>query len=175
MEIILVLIFIAITVFTLHIILNQTPVEYKGSNKIKSTEEREHKYKNDGSKLLAGIITAKRRCWKCKKSTTVISIRLFNSIGRFEIDYKPKILYGVNDVPSTLLKKIQERFGFYKMIYNHTQKQKLIANTCEFCGSLQGDFYLYDEPDGPFFNIYRMKANVFIYDKDGELFYHEGK
>ena len=41
---------------------------------------------------------------------------------------------------------IQER-------YSRTAGEEYLANTCPFCESLQGDFFLYNEPDGPFFGF----------------------
>jgi hypothetical protein len=40
-----------------------------------------------------------------------------------------------------------------KFSYSKTVNARYWANTCEHCGALQGDFFLYNEPDGPFFGL----------------------
>lgn len=47
-------------------------------------------------------------------------------------------------------------------VYSGTVDERYWANVCSFCGALQGDWYLYCEPDGPFCR-----------EQDGEDFYPE--
>ncbi|MHB8137549.1 MAG: competence protein CoiA family protein [Smithellaceae bacterium] len=58
-----------------------------------------------------------------------------------------------NQIPVFLIEEVKANFypKTVKFMYSHTRKERYFANTCPICQSLQGDFYLNDEPDGPFF------------------------
>ncbi len=58
-----------------------------------------------------------------------------------------------NEIPVFLIEEVKEHFypKTVKFKYSHTVRESCFANTCPVCQSLQGDFYLNDEPDGPFF------------------------
>lgn len=45
---------------------------------------------------------------------------------------------------------IQKKYN-YKLRYSKTTKTSSICNCCEHCDVLQGDFYLFNEVDSPFF------------------------
>jgi hypothetical protein len=70
------------------------------------------------------------QCWKCKKPTIV-----FTWPGQDD-----------GQVPT---KEPRPTVVQYK--FSNTVQSKYWANACIHCNSLQGDFYLYSEPDGPFF------------------------
>jgi len=74
-----------------------------------------------------------RECWKCKKKTPRVSYYFcagFNyHIG--EIEKIDKIL--------------MENYPFVKRIYSKTMEQEVIANTCVYCGSLQGNWFIGEE------------------------------
>ncbi|SHF89037.1 Competence protein CoiA-like family protein [Caldanaerobius fijiensis DSM 17918] len=72
------------------------------------------------------------RCWKCGKEILVFAWPGSGGFTHEEPNVKP--------VPRT----IQYR-------YSNTIKHKYWANTCPYCNSIQGDFFLYCEPEGPFF------------------------
>ncbi len=38
-----------------------------------------------------------------------------------------------------------------RRMYSGTTKGEYWANSCSYCGAIQGDWFLYMEPDGPFF------------------------
>jgi hypothetical protein len=132
--------------------------------------EKRKKFHNDNNAVF-GIIEAKRKCWKCKKNTRVISLRFYKSYDSIEVYNKQIDVHNEKKLPSDVLKIIQEKYPFYKSKYSHTLQSRYIANTCENCSSLQGDFYLYEEPDGIFFNIYQLEPKYFIGLKNGKLEY----
>jgi len=55
---------------------------------------------------------------------------------------------------------VQEKYPFYKNTYSKTENRSYIANNCINCGILQGDFFLYEEPDGPFFDLYEYDLDI---------------
>ncbi len=72
-------------------------------------------------------------CWKCGNEIPVFDIGIENE------DYYPK----------TVMRK-----------FSNTKREEYLANTCPICKSLQGEFFLYSEPDGPFFALdYINKKN----------------
>jgi hypothetical protein len=75
-------------------------------------------------------------CWKCHKQILVFTWPEHNLDDG--LPEKPK--------KEPLPRTIQYRFS-------NTIKQSYWMNICPHCGSNQGDFYLYDEPDGPFFSF----------------------
>jgi hypothetical protein len=37
--------------------------------------------------------------------------------------------------------------------FSHSIESEYWVNTCPYCQAIQGDFYMYMEPDGPFFSL----------------------
>lgn len=74
------------------------------------------------------------KCWKCKREIVVFA---WPKDGMHN-NSAPK----VNPPPRT----VQYRFS-------KTVGDKYWVNTCPYCQSIQGDFFLYSEPDGPFFAL----------------------
>ena len=74
-----------------------------------------------------------RECYKCKKE-----ILVFTWPNAFEKNDKPRSDY----VPRTI-----------KRQFSKTADLEYWGNSCPYCGALQGNFFLYMEPDGPFFNL----------------------
>ena len=101
-----------------------------------------------GIKLMAryyryGLCT----CWKCKREIIVLAWpkdRMFDKSN-------PKI--------KTLPKTVQYRFS-------KTVGHKYWVNTCPYCQSIQGDFFLYCEPDGPFFGVNIEEDSPAAFDRD---------
>jgi hypothetical protein len=71
-------------------------------------------------------------CWKCRKYILVFSW--------------PHELYIDKEIEKIKPRTIQTT-------YSKAAGHKYKGNICPFCDSLQGDFYLYNEPDGPFFEF----------------------
>ena len=52
--------------------------------------------------------------------------------------------------------------AFYKLAYSGVEKRSYVANTCINCTVIQGEYHLYEEPDGVFFDIYNLEPKYFI-------------
>lgn len=135
----------------------------------KEKPKKQHSYKN----TILGIIKKERECWKCKKITPVIALKLYSNIKENDyFDIKPGITYFLENLDNKVLKKIQEKHPFYKYTYSKSFDGKYLANCCIHCNALQGDFQLYEEIDGPFFNIDDYSfCDEFILKDEEELTY----
>jgi ssDNA-binding Zn-finger/Zn-ribbon topoisomerase 1 len=87
------------------------------------------------------------KCWKCKHEIIVFGW--------------PKDAMHDNSAPKTepLPRTVQYR-------YSGTAGFKYWANTCPHCRSIQGDFFLYAEPDGPFFSVHFGADSPTAFGKD---------
>lgn len=141
--------------------------------------------------LIEGIQT----CFRCGKETRVIGFGVDKhlSVGNFQENYSKDIkdalqaeinqddihIVGpINPIPEPLLNYIQKRYN-YKPRYSKTTKTTNICNCCEHCDVLQGDFFLFDEVDSPFFicspedvkklKIYmiRLEHDLIVHANDG--------
>ncbi|WP_165595848.1 putative quorum-sensing-regulated virulence factor [Aliarcobacter thereius] len=116
----------------------------------KEKPKKAHSYKN----TILGIIERERECWKCKKTTPVVALKLYSNIEENDyFDIQPGITCFLEKLDNKVLKKIQEKYPFYKYTYSKTFGGKYLANCCIHCNSLQGDFQLHQEINGAFFNI----------------------
>jgi hypothetical protein len=79
-------------------------------------------------------ISAVIDCWKCNKKTTV-----YTWPGQEAWQENPP----PDPKPATL-----------KFIYSSTYGSKYWANVCQHCGRVQGDYFLYYDPDGPFWGLH---------------------
>lgn len=103
------------------------------------------------------IIEGRQQCWKCRHSTRVIGLGIGQFITLYDDD-GPR--YSVNDVlrlawtdceediPPRLLRYIKQNYSA-KTGYSKTLKSQCFANHCDHCGSLQGNWFLFNEPSSP--------------------------
>ncbi len=77
---------------------------------------------------------APHTCWKCNKE-----ILVFTWPHHKVNDKKPPTK---KPIPKTIFNR-----------YSTTAQEKYWVNTCLYCNNIQGDFYLYAEPYGPFFTL----------------------
>lgn len=91
----------------------------------------------EGKYYRYGITT----CWKCKKEILVFD---WPKGGIKDYMIWEKTPPKVKPIPKT----IQYRFS-------KTAEEKYWVNTCPYCSSIQGYFFLHLEPDSPFFGISR--------------------
>lgn len=87
------------------------------------------------------------KCWKCKREIIVFA---WPKDGMHD-DAAPK----AKPIPRT----VQYRFS-------KTVGDKYWVNTCSYCQSIQGDFFLYSEPDGPFFAVNVEEDSPMAFDRD---------
>lgn len=86
-------------------------------------------------------------CWKCNNEILVFTWPGKNIFP----EHKP--------LKQPIPKTIQFR-------YSKTAGSKYWVNTCPYCNSIQGDFYLYGEPDGPFFGFECSEDNPVNFKND---------
>ncbi len=111
------------------------------------------------------IIEGQQKCWKCKRTTTVIGLgicdfitiygdiddpqfELENGFGEPGEELHLAWVEKEEDIPPKLLKYIKENYSV-KTGYSKTIRGKCFANHCECCGALQGNHYLFTEPSSP--------------------------
>ena len=147
----------------------------------------------DALYLIEGI----QKCFRCDKETRVIG---FGIDKHFSIDKMYELQENYNEnikdaleeinqndihivgpitpIPEVLMEYIKSKYN-YKLRYSKTTKTSNISNCCEYCDVLQGDFFLFNEVDSPFFihspedvkklKIYkiRLKHDLIINAEDG--------
>jgi len=120
------------------------------------------------------LVVGKRKCYKCKKNTTVISfaVEKFGTyINKKYVNEEIYSYFGDNSIhfinSFSPLEKKMEKFLLetynYHLSYSKTMETTYLANNCQNCDSLQGDYFLYNEPDSPFFlnSIQKIKDLTF--------------
>lgn len=111
------------------------------------------------------VIEGKQSCWKCGRSTKVIGLGIGEFIHIFGDIEEPQYEFvedyedtgeelhlawatSEDDIPPKLLKYLKENYSV-KTGYSKTIGGKCFANHCDCCGALQGNWFLFDEPDSP--------------------------
>lgn len=106
------------------------------------------------------LIVGKHECFKCHKSTRVVGLGIEKYMTMFKDENGTRMYrYHKDDIhlapivdglPKNICDFLASYFGV-KYGYSNVVKQSYIANHCQNCGVLQGNFYLFDEVDSPFF------------------------
>lgn len=101
------------------------------------------------------IIVGEQHCFKCKKPTSVVSLASDSYImvedEHFElIEEDINFIQDVENLPESLQTYLNDSYKFYNG-YSKTTHSNYFGNHCDNCGVLQGNFFLYSEPDSPFF------------------------
>lgn len=133
------------------------------------------------------IIEGTKKCFKCGKDTRVIGFGIDKHLSidgwlEPEYEYNDKeieerlkymlleinqydihIVGPINPIPKPLMEYIQNKYN-YKLRYSKTTHKNNLSNCCDNCDILQGDFFLFNEVDSPFF-IYSKEdvKNLKIY------------
>lgn len=111
------------------------------------------------------VIEGMQRCWKCGRSTKVIGlgigefIHIFGDVDDPQYEFAEDCadtgeelhlawVASEDDIPPKLLKYLKENYSV-KTGYSKTIGGKCFANHCDYCGVLQGNWFLFDEPDSP--------------------------
>ncbi len=92
-------------------------------------------------------------CWRCGEDMPAVALIAPHVITpQFqEAEGEVCILLYIEALPETVLRFLRKRFPSFKFTHSRTTDSQYYANTCPKCGVISGDFYLYCEPDGPFF------------------------
>lgn len=107
------------------------------------------------------IAEASVQCWSCRADTPVLTIA-----GRDQDDDLQGIT-GIKAVDPTTA-AILAAHPYYRLAFSGTTRIWAFANVCA-CGALQGDFFLHNEPDGPFFALHSPENPSRITDLDGPI------
>lgn len=120
-----------------------------------------------------------QNCWKCKKETFVFSFLLPPNFLYFDFgeEWQPEeekewmwlpaefsgFVFDITWIDEHALKEIS-RFSKnrYKVGYSKTADSKYYMNHCLECGAKQGDFFMYNEPNGTF-NPFEHKNDLKLY------------
>lgn len=126
------------------------------------------------------IVEGIRRCYKCHHETKVIGFGIENYYQVLDpevYDTKAPIYYEsgtihiaseLTGLPNKFYNFLKEKFN-YKQGYSATLKAICYANHCTYCDALQGNYFLFDEVDSPFWidspdsaaklNLYRINLH----------------
>ena len=115
------------------------------------------------------LVEGVQKCFKCGKETRVIGFGIdkhlsIDKMYDLQINYNENIEYALEEInqndihivgpitpiPEILMKYIKSKYN-YKLRYSKTTNTSNISNCCEHCDVLQGDFFLFNEVDSPFF------------------------
>ncbi len=111
------------------------------------------------------IVEGQHPCWKCGKSTRVIGLGISEAVHIFNCKEGVQFELLANyfdqgeelhlawteheeNIPPKLRKYLMETYSV-RTGYSKTLKRKCFANHCDHCGALQGNWFLFDEPDSP--------------------------
>ena len=104
------------------------------------------------------IIQGENTCFKCGQKTRVIGYGI-ESYMEFDDEINNGVYYDngeivhiaahIKPIPSKLMDYIQHTYN-YKNRYSKFANRTYLANCCDNCDVLQGDFFLFDEVDSPF-------------------------
>ena len=119
--------------------------------------------KNSGNIILCDyiyIIGGKHECFKCHKQTSVVGLGVEKLMYIMEDENgKRKYKYTKDDIhicpfieelPKNICDFAAKNYSL-KYGYSNVVKESYLANHCQNCGVIQGNFYLFDEVDSPFF------------------------
>lgn len=104
------------------------------------------------------IVEAEQTCYKCKGNTQVIGYGI-ESYFHFSEDEDSGVYYNkggevhiashIAPIPDKILAYLQNNFN-YKERYSKFAGYTYLANCCDNCDILQGDYFLFHEVDSPF-------------------------
>lgn len=107
------------------------------------------------------IIEGTQNCWKCGRQTTIIGLGIGEYCHIYDDDENIQLelsddhikeihlawVMDENDIPPLLLEYLKKHYSV-KIGYSKTAG-KCFANHCDCCGAIQGNWFLFSEPDSP--------------------------
>lgn len=111
------------------------------------------------------IIEGAQTCWKCGGQTRVIGlgigeyVQLYGEQGDYDYEIAEDYVdpgeevhlawtADESEIPPKLLRYLKENYSV-KTSYSKTMNADCFANHCDCCGALQGNWFLFGEPDSP--------------------------
>lgn len=99
-------------------------------------------------------------CWKCHKDTRVVAFGVpYDYEGHPSLALLPRS----ECVPYEIRAYLNQQGIRYQKKFSKTTGQYLLNNCCEHCGSLQGEFFLFGEPDSPFMPDTSEEAEALVF------------
>lgn len=94
------------------------------------------------------------RCWRCGEHMPVVALIAPHVIAPNFQESEGQVctLSFIEELPETVLEFVQNRFPSFQFRHSKEGDSRYYANTCPKCSVIYGDWYLHDEPDGPFFS-----------------------
>lgn len=86
-----------------------------------------------------------KECWKCKQKTPVYSYYLNYQLAELDEAFSSVGMLGIGEVGS-IDEVLAKEIPTIKMSYSRTLKCNYMANTCIYCGALQGSNYVVEDP-----------------------------
>jgi hypothetical protein len=79
------------------------------------------------------IYKYKKVCWKCGKETTIIT---------YSVDCgSSRVIGDIKDLDE----KLMRIYPFIRETYSKTRDERYVANLCEFCDALQGQWFIHED------------------------------
>lgn len=109
------------------------------------------------------LIEGVQSCWKCGQKTAVVGLGIGEHIHMYGDPDDPQIeivededceevhlawVDKEDDIPPKLLRYMKEHYSV-RVGYSKTLGRGSFANHCSCCGALQGNWFLFQEPDSP--------------------------
>lgn len=109
------------------------------------------------------LIEGVQNCWKCGQKTVVVGLGIGEHIHMYGDSDDPQIekvededceevhlawVSKEDDIPPKLLRHMKEHYPV-RIGYSKTLGRGSFANHCSCCGALQGNWFLFHEPDSP--------------------------
>lgn len=108
------------------------------------------------------VVVGHRTCWKCHRDTSVVALGIpygellpMDDDGLYPLCDSEQcdslaLLPRINSMPKELRDFLEDKYG-YKPKHSKTTGLLQLNNCCDHCGALEGEFFDFQEPDGPFF------------------------
>lgn len=132
-----------------------------------TSEDIEHEYTVRASRF--AVIQSSQTCWRCKQNTPVVGLLVPAEHEHLWVDDDPaldeweepdsaSIVSHVSRLPAGVLVRLQTVSPHYRWGSSKAGGEYFM-NHCAKCGTLQGDHFLYSEPDGAFFLMSEEEAS----------------
>lgn len=112
-----------------------------------------------------GVATAQYNCWKCSKST-LLATPVLTDENAVCVEERGSLsdIYGYDflplswtvahqSFPKSFIDHARQTYSIQE-VFSKTAEEKYLGVVCEHCHALQGDFFLYEDPDSPFSMFY---------------------
>lgn len=89
-------------------------------------------------------------CPSCSELTVVHALVASDLVDLGEPVKAASYVFGITKPPPALLRAIAPHAPHMRLVESKTHGGDYLANVCQHCGEVQGDFHLHMDQDGPF-------------------------